>query len=112
MLSTPLLGVGDGQRGVGGSLSATTRLSRDLARRLPTKSGSTVETLGPEVESKRSFAMSRSIDNGSTGQVRRGWEIVSALHVISSVNDEIFFEGSIKRKAYGGSQFKNKLSEF
>lgn len=67
LLSTPLLGVGDGHRGEGGSLSTTTMLSKDLARLL----GSiflpaAVDEVEP-LDSNR--AMSRSIDIGSTVRV-------------------------------------------
>lgn len=66
LLSTPLLGVGDGHRGDGGSLSITTILSKDFARLL----GSIFRTLADDVvaplDSNR--AISCSIDRGSTAR--------------------------------------------
>lgn len=64
LLSTPLLGVGEGQRGDGGSLSTMTMLSNDLARLF----GSifpVIDDVGP-LDSNR--AISCSIDRGSTAR--------------------------------------------
>jgi len=65
LLSTPLLGVGDGQRGDGGSLSTITMLSKDLARLLDS-----IFRLVADVEPLDSNrAISCSIDRGSTARV-------------------------------------------
>lgn len=71
LLSTPLLGVGDGHRGDGGSLSTTTMLSKDLARLLedifrPVAADDAEEDAVP-LDSNR--AISCSIDSGSTARV-------------------------------------------
>ena len=67
LLSTPLLGVGDGQRGDGGSLSTMITLSRDLARLL----GNIFLVAPDDVEGPpdNNLAMSCSIDRGSTARV-------------------------------------------
>lgn len=67
LLSTPLLGVGDGHRGDGGSLSIIITLSKDFARLL----GSIFRTVADDddvepLESNR--AISCSIDRGSTAR--------------------------------------------
>lgn len=67
LLSTPLLGVGEGHRGDGGSLSTMTMLSRDFARLL-----GNIFLLVPDAEAgplDNSRAMSCSIDRGSTARV-------------------------------------------
>lgn len=67
LLSTPLLGVGDGQRGDGGSLSTITMLSKDLARLL-----GNIFLVCPDDDVEpldNNRAMSCSIDNGSTARV-------------------------------------------
>lgn len=66
LLSTPLLGVGDGHRGDDGSLSTITMLSKDLARLL----GSIFRLVADDdelLDSNR--AISCSIDRGSTARV-------------------------------------------
>lgn len=87
LLSTPLLGVGDGHRGDGGSLSTTTMLSKDLARLLDSifrpvaaaaddddevggGGGGAVPLDDDDDDSNR--AISCSIDSGSTA---RGWKL-------------------------------------
>lgn len=65
LLSTPLLGVGDGQRGDGGSLSTITMLSKDLAR-LDNIFRPVTDEVDP-LDSSR--AISCSIDRGSTACV-------------------------------------------
>lgn len=68
LLSTPLLGVGDGHRGDGGSLSTTTMLSKDLARLLDNifRPAADDDEVVP-LDSNR--AISCSIDRGSTARV-------------------------------------------
>jgi len=66
LLSTPLLGVGEGQRGDGGSLSTITMLSKDLARLLDNIFRLIVDEAEP-LDSNR--AISCSIDRGSTARV-------------------------------------------
>jgi len=66
LLSTPLLGVGDGHRGDGGSLSTITMLSKDLARLLDSIFLPADDEVEP-CDSNR--AISCSIDRGSTACV-------------------------------------------
>lgn len=67
LLSTPLLGVGDGHRGDGGSLSTTTMLSKDLARLLGNIFRPVADDEVEPLDSNR--AISCSIDRGSTARV-------------------------------------------
>lgn len=67
LLSTPLLGVGDGQRGDGGSLSTITMLSKDLARLLDSIFRPVADDEAEPLDSNR--AISCSIDRGSTARV-------------------------------------------
>lgn len=62
LLSTPLLGVGEGHRGDGGSLSMTTTLSKDLVRRL----GNIFDIVVVLPVVDNNLAISCSIDRGST----------------------------------------------
>lgn len=67
LLSTPLLGVGEGHRGDGGSLSTMIMLSNDLARLF-----GNIFRPAPDDEVEpldNSRAMSCSIDRGSTARV-------------------------------------------
>lgn len=65
LLSTPLLGVGDGHRGDGGSLSTITMLSKDLARLLD----SIFRLVADDELLDSNRAISCSIDRGSTARV-------------------------------------------
>ena len=67
LLSTPLLGVGEGQRGDGGSLSTITMLSKDLARLLDNIFRLIVDDEAEPLDNNR--AISCSIDRGSTARV-------------------------------------------
>lgn len=67
LLSTPLLGVGDGQRGDDGSLSTITMLSKDLARLLDSIFRPIADDEVEPLDSNR--AISCSIDRGSTARV-------------------------------------------
>lgn len=64
LLSTPLLGVGEGQRGDGGSLSIITMLSKDFARLLDSIFRPVADDEVEPFDSNR--AISCSIDRGST----------------------------------------------
>lgn len=66
LLSTPLLGVGDGHRGDGGSLSTITMLSNDFARLLGSIFRPAADDEVEPLDSNR--AISRSIDRGSTAR--------------------------------------------
>lgn len=67
LLSTPLLGVGEGQRGDGGSLSTITMLSKDLARLFGNIFRPVVDDEVVPFDNSR--AISCSIDRGSTARV-------------------------------------------
>lgn len=67
LLSTPLLGVGEGQRGDGGSLSTITMLSKDLARLFGNIFRPVADDEVAPFDSSR--AISCSIDRGSTVEI-------------------------------------------
>lgn len=99
LLSTPLLGVGDGHRGDGGSLSTTTMLSNDLARLLDSifrPAAADDEEVEP-LDSNR--AISCSIDRGSTARVENVYTLNSGAGHGDTIRDDVPGETSAQLRS-------------